>query len=103
MLGKVIFLTFPLFKDFLMINDSAIGHFNDSITGFCKIIVVGDRNDTLAKLYGQLFENVKYDLTILAVKIPGRFVPHDDSRIIDQGPGNGNPLLLATAEFGSLL
>ena len=85
-----------------MINDAAIGHFYGPITGFCKIIVLGHCYDALAEFYGQLFENVQYDLTILAVKISDKFVPHDDRRIIDKSSGNKNPLLLA-AEFGGLL
>ncbi len=47
----------------------------------------------------QLFQD-PYDLVLaFSVQIPRRLVSHDDQRIVDQGPGNGHPLLLAAGQF----
>lgn len=42
----------------------------------------------------QLSHGVEHILSVFAVEVTWRFIPHDDLGIVDQGTSNGNALLL---------
>ena len=85
------------------VKDFSISQFNGPITVFGKIIVVGDGYDGLAHFPAQLFKNVKYILCVFAIEVSSRLVTKDDLGVVDQRPGDGNPLLLATTQLGRRL
>src|SRR5690606_4286736 len=61
-----------------------------------KVFVVRHRNNGLTKLPGKLPENIKNDPGIPAVQVTGRFIAHNQQRVIDKRTGNSYPLLLSS-------
>lgn len=79
-------------------GDPPIYHLDDPIRAGGKIPVVRHGQDRVA-LTGEFMKYIEDDLCIDAVQVAGRFVGHDDPRIIDQGAGDGYPLLLAAGQL----
>ena len=63
--------------------------------------VVGDDDDRLAVLLGQLREEIEDDAGIALVEVAGGLVGEDDGRSIGQGAGDGDALLFAARELGA--
>ena len=61
---------------------------------------MGDYDDAVALLVGQLLQQVKNQPAVFGVQISGWLVGKDDLRIRGQRPGDGHPLLLAAGQHG---
>jgi len=66
---------------------------------FHQGFVMGRHHDRGASVIGiaEELENVR---ALTVIEIPGRLVGEEDGRIVDQGSGNGDPLLLPAGESG---
>ena len=51
----------------------------------------------------QIVQNVNHLAAGAGVQVAGRFVSQHNGRVVDQGAGNGNALLLPTRQFGGLV
>ena len=84
-------------------NDPAISHVNRSSGVGCGILIMGDHENSLAKLLIEPAQKFQDRRCILAVKVAGRFVSQQDRRIVDKSPRYGYTLLLTTRERPGLV
>jgi hypothetical protein len=61
--------------------------------------VVRDHHNRLPVLIDQFPQDGRDPLAVRGIEVAGRLIGQQDGRFDDQGPGDGNPLLLATGEF----
>ena len=64
---------------------------------FRQVRIVGDHHEGFS-IFDEVFEQIKNFVCRFTVKVTGRFVAHDQSRVIGQGTGDGSPLLLTAGE-----
>ena len=88
--------------DSLPSNDPAISHVNRSSGVGCGFLIMGDHENSLAKLLIEPTQEFQDRRCILAVKIAGRFVSQQDRRVVDKSPRYGYTLLLTTRERPSM-
>ena len=82
-----------------LVDDAAVGEEDDAVGVAGRDGVVGDHHDGLAELAHGLAHEGE-DLGARAgVEVAGRLVGEDDLRPAGQGPGHGDPLLLAAGEL----
>ena len=68
-----------------------------------ELFIVGDNDKGLAEAVAEVEEEVVQLLLVLGVEGAGRLVGQDDSRVVDEGAGNGYALLLAARELGGFV
>ena len=61
-----------------------------------QLFVVGDDDEGLAEAVAEVEEEAVEFLLIVGVEGAGRLVGQDDGRVVDEGAGYGDTLLLAT-------
>ncbi len=64
---------------------------------------VGDHHDRLTELVGGPSHERQDLVAGRGVEVAGRLVGEDDLRLGDEGPGDGDPLLLAARELLGLM
>jgi hypothetical protein len=65
-----------------------------------RVGVVRDHDDGLAELVGRPAQELEQIGGGLGIQVAGRLVGEDDRRLVDEGPGDRNALLLAAGELG---
>ena len=79
-------------------DDLSIPEFDDTVAEmFGKVPVMGDDDDKL--VLGKLLQGLEDLFSGIGIQGSRRFVSEDDLGVLDQGPGDGNPLLLTTGKF----
>lgn len=76
-------------------DHQAVANLDNPVRPGSHFAVVGDEDDYMA-LAGQLVEQRHHLGAAMAVEGAGWFVGQDDVATVHQGPGNRDPLLLAT-------
>ena len=76
-----------------------IGDPDDPFGGPGDVGVMGDQNNGDAFLFVESPEKFQHFFTGLGVEVAGGLIGEQDGGIIDQGPGNGHPLLLPAGEL----
>ena len=84
-------------------KDPAISHVNRSSGVSCGFLIMGDHENSLAKLLIEPTQEFQDRRCILAVEIAGRFVSQQDCRIVDKSPCYGYTLLLTSRERPGLV
>ena len=64
----------------ILLHQAAVAEFEDAVAVGGEVFVVGDGDDGLTALPGNIAENVENDLRIFGIQVAGRFVAHDDRR-----------------------
>ena len=78
-------------------DDHSVVHGDHAAGAGGEGLVVGDHDDGLAAV-GDHLEDFGHFFAVGAVEISGGFVGEDDGRLVGQGTGNGDALLLAAGE-----
>ena len=65
-----------------------------------QISVMGDEDQSLASLRTRAREQLGDLVCIVVVEVADGLVGENEGRIVDESPGNRNPLLLSAAQFG---
>ena len=78
-------------------------HPHDPVHALAHPGIVGDDDEGLVVLPVELHQEVHDIIGGLGIQIAGGLVGPHDGRTVHQAPGDGHPLLLATAELGGLL
>ena len=77
---------------------------DDDPTGiFCHIHIVGDQDDGDPLLLVQFAKELDDLAAGAGIEIPGRLVSHQDIRIVDECPGDGDALLLPAGELAVMV
>ena len=76
-----------------------IGNPDDPFGGSGDVGVMSDQNNGHAFLFVELPEEFQDFFTGLGVEVAGGLIREQDGGIIDEGPGNGHPLLLPAGEL----
>lgn len=85
-------------------DDLAVLEYDDSVAVDDGAESVGDDDDgDVAVVGGELVDLLLDEVLALAVEGAGGFVEDEDLGLLDQGPGDGDPLLLPSGERDSLL
>src|SRR5207249_52013 len=84
-------------------QDPAIPHQDHALRLVADGRVVRDDDEGEALLAVKALHQVDDLLGRLGVEVPGRLVGEDDVRLVHEGAGDRDPLLLAAAEFRGLL
>ncbi len=92
MLGALIIL----FNDF---NNLAIVHAGNAVCVRKDTVVMCDDDHGAVRRARDFAEKIEHDLAVARIQCGGGFVTNDQWRLMDQGAGDGNALLLAAGEF----
>lgn len=76
-------------------EDASVLHLGDAVGEVVNPGIVGDDNHGSVGGAGDVLEQIHHGVAGLAVEGGGGFVADHQTRIVDQGPGNGDALLLA--------
>ena len=76
--------------------DGAILDDKCAIANFREILIVSHDHEGDSMLDGQIEENLDNFRTVRGIQIARRLVGEEDFRLIDDGTGDRDPLLLAT-------
>jgi hypothetical protein len=76
-------------------HDPAVLHFVDPIAGFRDLLVVSHDEESLIFLAHESLEKGESAVGIFCIEISGRFIGQNYPRIVRQGTGNRDALLLA--------
>ena len=74
----------------------SVNHKEGPVTHFCKVWVVGNYYNGLAIFITKVKKQVMEFLLGLGIQIAGRLVGEKNCRLVDQGTGYGNSLLLTS-------
>src|SRR6185369_17277185 len=77
----------------------AILHFGDAVGEGENAAVVGDDQHAAVGAAGLGFQQFEYLAAGGGVERGGRFITNDEARLVDEGAGDGDALLLAAAEL----
>jgi hypothetical protein len=75
--------------------ENAIGQEIGAMAAFSNFRVVRNDNDGIFTLGNKFLKMLQNQSTIGAVQMAGGFIRENNTGAINQGPGNGNPLLFA--------
>ena len=78
---------------------AAVVHVGDPVAEVEDAVVVGDDHDGPVGPDGRLAEQLHHGQAGLVVERGGRLVADQQARLVDQGPGDRDPLLLAAGEL----
>ena len=84
-------------------DDETVLDLEDAVAWPDETPVVGDDDQRAAALLLLLAEQVEDLVAPFAVEVAGRLVGQQDDGILDQGPRDRHPLLLAAGELGRLV
>ena len=80
--------------------DGAIADDQGAVAGLGELLVVGDDDQGDAMLGGQIEEDFHDIGAVFRVEISGGFIGKEDFGFVDDGSGDGHPLLFAAGKFG---
>ena len=69
----------------------------------CGLRVMGDHDDGLVIFTVKQPQKIQNFIRRCPVKIPRGFITHQQTRVGNNGPGNGHPLFLPSGEFRRLV
>jgi hypothetical protein len=79
--------------------DAAVVHVGDAVREFEDAGVVGDDDQGALAIHGQALQDFHHPVPRLMVQGGGGLVADDQLRVVHQGPGHGDPLLLAARDL----
>src|SRR5690242_9350266 len=85
------------------VDDHAVAHMHHAIEVRGGFRIMGDHDDGLAEFFIQLTEHLQHNFGILGIQVSGWLISEDNFRLVDDGAGDGNALLLASGEFRRLV
>ncbi len=80
------------------LNHAAVLQVDPPVGALPHLFIVGHHQDGVS-LFVQLFQNPHDDLFVGRVQVSRGLVGQDDLRLVDQGPRDGHPLLLASRQL----
>ena len=80
-------------------GDDAVAHRDDSVGGLGQRRFVRDEHDRQAALAVEISDRREDFLRRPRIEVPGRLVGEQDRRVVDQGAGDRDALLLAAGEL----
>ena len=87
-------------RDRRRLADQAVAHPDDPIAGLADLAVVGHQDERLAVLAIEPSEQREDLGRSLRVEVAGRLVGQDQPGLVDERPGDRDPLLLAARQLG---
>lgn len=83
--------------------DFAVGEGDGAVGKGGQFCVVGDDDKSLSEFVAEAEEQAVEFRAGVSIKVAGGFVGKDDLRGVDEGAGDGDPLLFASGEFGGFV
>ncbi len=81
-----------------VLDDGSVSQGDDAVATLGNLLLVRDEDDRLTSGV-EVVEDAQDHLSGGCVQVPGGFVGEDDQGIVDEGPGDGGPLLLASGKL----
>ena len=81
------------------VGDAAVAHVDGGIAVGRGFRIVGDHQDGLAQPAVQIAQNVENRFGVLGVQIAGGLVGQENGRVVHDGAGDGDALLLAAGKL----
>ena len=81
--------------------DRAIANDQSAVAGLGELVVMGD-DDQGDAMFGSQIEEDFHDLgAVLGIEVTGGFIGEKHFGLVDDGPGDGDALLLAAGELAT--
>jgi len=80
-------------------DDLPVAHLDFSVRPVGELGVVRDEQDATAVVPVQTRQQIEDDITRMRVEVPSRLIREQPFRAVDEGAGDGDPLLLATGQL----